>query len=141
MSRGVNKVILIGNIGNMGELKDIAGGKRALGFTLATASSYKDKVTGETKSNTEWHKICLFSPLAEIGKQFLKKGSKVYIEGYLKSREWEDKDGKKNRTTEIIANGLNMLDTKQSHDNSSTESKYSTQAAPSNLEFDDEIPF
>lgn len=112
MARGVNKVILIGNLGQDPETKSLPSGSAVTNISVATSESWKDKQTGEKKEHTEWHKVVFFDRLAEIAGQYLKKGSKVYIEGRLTTRKWQDKEGKDRYTTEIRAMEMQMLDSK-----------------------------
>lgn len=115
MARGVNKVILLGNIGGDPETRELSNGQSVTNITLATSDTWKDKNTGEQKDRTEWHRVVFFGKLAEIAGQYLKKGSQCYIEGRLQTREWE-KDGIKRYTTEIVVdmNGtLQLLGGKQ----------------------------
>ena len=109
MARGVNKVILIGNIGKDPETRFSAGGGAITNITLATSESWKDKQTGENQERTEWHRVVFFGRLGEIAGEYLKKGSKIYVEGALRTREWE-KDGIKRYTTEIVGSEMQMLD-------------------------------
>ncbi len=111
-SRGVNKVILIGNLGQDPESRAMPSGKAVTNLRIATSESWRDKQTGEMKEQTEWHSVVIFDRLAEIAKDYLRKGSKVYIEGRLRTRKWQDKNGQDRYTTEITANELQMLDTK-----------------------------
>ncbi|HEV2617068.1 MAG TPA: single-stranded DNA-binding protein [Candidatus Acidoferrales bacterium] len=104
----VNKVILVGRLGRDPETRFTGGGQAVANFTLATDSTYKDR-SGERQKKTEWHRIVVWSKLAEICQQYLKKGSLVYIEGRLQTREWEDKSGQKRSTTEIVASEMRML--------------------------------
>ena len=110
-SRGVNKVILIGNLGNDPDARAMPNGNAVSNFTVATSESWKDKNTGQAQERVEWHKIAAFGKLAEICNEYLRKGSKVYIEGALRTRKWE-KDGHTNYTTEIIASEMQMLDSR-----------------------------
>lgn len=110
MSRGINKVILIGNLGQDPEVRYMPQGGAVANFTIATSESWTDKATNEKKEQTEWHRIVIYNRLAEIAGQYLRKGSKVYIEGKLKNRKWTDKEGVERYTTEILANELQMLD-------------------------------
>jgi single-strand DNA-binding protein len=112
MARGVNKVILIGNLGQDPETKSLPSGSAVTNVTVATTESWKDKQTGEKKEATEWHKVVFFDRLAEIAGQYLKKGSKVYIEGSLRTRKWQDKNGADRYTTEVKATDMQMLDSK-----------------------------
>ncbi|MDE2148253.1 MAG: single-stranded DNA-binding protein [Gammaproteobacteria bacterium] len=112
MARGVNKVILIGNLGKDPELRSMPSGGAVVNLTLATSDTWKDKTTGEAKERTEWHTIVFFNKLAEIAGQYLKKGSKIYVEGSLRTRKWQDKDGHDRYTTEIVVNDMQMLDSR-----------------------------
>jgi single-strand DNA-binding protein len=109
MARGINKVILIGNLGRDPETRYTPSGGAITNVTVATSESWKDKQSGQQQERTEWHKVVFFNKLAEIAGEYLKKGSKVYIEGSLRTRQWE-KDGQKHYTTEIVANEMQMLD-------------------------------
>ena len=109
---GVNKVILIGNLGQDPDMKFMPNGQAVTNVSLATSESWKDKNTGEQKEKTEWHRIVFFRKLAEIVDAYLNKGSKIYVEGKLQTRKWQDKDGIDRYTTEIIANQMQMLDSK-----------------------------
>jgi single-strand DNA-binding protein len=111
-SRGVNKVILIGNLGQDPESRAMPSGKAVTNLRIATSETWRGKQTGEMKEQTEWHSVVMFDRLAEIAKDYLRKGSKVYIEGRLRTRKWQDKAGQDRYTTEITANELQMLDTK-----------------------------
>jgi single-strand DNA-binding protein len=109
--RGLNKVMLIGNLGNEPEIKTLEGGVKVARFSLATSESYKDK-NGNTQTDTEWHNIIAWRSLAEVVEKYLRKGSTIYIEGKIKTRNYEDKAGIKKYVTEIIADSLIMLDKK-----------------------------
>lgn len=111
---GINKVILIGNLGKDPETRYMPSGKAATNFSVATSERFKDKETGEPQERTEWHRVATFDRLAEIAAEYLKKGSKVYIEGKLRTRKWTDKEGKDRYSTEIIADQMQMLDSKGS---------------------------
>lgn len=160
MARGINKVILIGNLGNDPETRYLPSGGAVTNITIATSESWKDKQTGEAQERTEWHKVVFFNQLAEIAGKYLKKGSKVYIEGSLRTRKWQDQNGQDRWTTEIVAGEMQMLDSRAgggSGDNHTGD--YSQQApsaparqqpqqqaapamaAPSFETFDDDIPF
>ena len=110
MARGVNKVILIGNVGKDPETRYLPSGGAVTNATLATSESWKDKQTGQQQERTEWHNIVFFNRLGEIAGQYLKKGSKVYVEGSLRTRKWQDKEGNDRYTTEIVASEMQMLD-------------------------------
>jgi len=117
-SKGVNKVILIGNLGQDPEIRYMPNGGAVANLTLATSESWKDKATGETKEKTEWHRISIFGNLAEIAGEYLKKGSKIYVEGKLQTRKWQDQSGADRYSTEIVLQGfdgvMQMLDSKPS---------------------------
>jgi single-strand DNA-binding protein len=109
MARGVNKVILIGNLGKDPETRYMPSGSAVTNLTLATSESWKDKQSGEQQERTEWHKVAMFGRLAEIAAEYLRKGSQVYVEGKLRTRKWQDKEGKDRWTTEIVADEMHML--------------------------------
>jgi single-strand DNA-binding protein len=110
MARGINKVILIGNLGADPETRYMPSGGAVTNLRLATSENWKDKNTGDMQERTEWHRVALFGRLAEVAAEYLRKGSKVYIEGSLRTRKWQDKNGQDRYTTEIIANEMQMLD-------------------------------
>ena len=110
MARGVNKVILIGNLGQDPETRYTPNGNAVVNLNLATDESYKDRQTGQLVPKTEWHRIVMFGKIAEVAGQYLRKGSKVYIEGKLQTRKWQGQDGQDRYTTEIVANEMQMLD-------------------------------
>ncbi len=124
----VNKVILVGRLGNDPEVRYTATGSAVANVSLATSENWKDKQTGEKQERTEWHRIVFFSKLAEIVAQYLRKGSLIYVEGSLQTKKWQDKNGEDRYTTEIVANEMRMLGSKS--ENSGTAS-YSAPAAPS----------
>ena len=103
-SRGVNKVILVGNLGQDPELRYMPNGGAVANITLATSETWRDKQTGENKENTEWHRVVLFGKLAEVAGEYLRKGSQVYIEGQLRTRKWQDQGGQDRYTTEVVVN-------------------------------------
>jgi len=109
MARGVNKVILVGNLGRDPEMKYTASGAAIANITVATSESWNDKQTGERVDKTEWHRVVAFQRLAEIMGEYLKKGSQVYIEGKLQTRKWQDQNGQDRYTTEVVANEMQML--------------------------------
>jgi len=159
MARGVNKVILIGNLGKDPEVRYSPDGSAIANFSLATSESWKDKNTGETVEKTEWHRVVLFRRLAEIAGEYLKKGSKVFIEGKLQTRKWQDKEGVDRYITEIVARELQMLDSRgtneqpqqdqHNHEKSNGYAPHSGDAGPPHaqqmpieeLPFNDDIPF
>lgn len=152
MARGVNKVILIGNLGQDPEIKSTANGASIANFSVATSESWKDKATGQQQERTEWHRVVAFNRLAEIIGQYVKKGSKIYIEGSLRTRKWQDQNGQDRYTTEIVANEMQMLDSRGGGSGSSYAdggASRSSSAPVSNAPAasdpgwgaDDEIPF
>ena len=151
---GINKVILIGRLGRDPEVRYANNGNAIANVSIATSESWKDKNTGEPVEKTEWHRVVFFRRLAEIVGEYLKKGSQVYVEGRLQTRKWQDKEGQDRYTTEIVANEMQMLDSRQSSESAgSGYSSGSRVAAPSAgseeqavpagpaAEFDDDIPF
>jgi single-strand DNA-binding protein len=157
MARGVNKVILVGNLGQDPESRTTPGGTTVTNIRIATSESWKDKTSGEMKEQTEWHGIVLWNRLGEIAAEYLKKGSQVYIEGRLQTRKWQDKQGNDRYTTEIVASEMQMLGgrsggggaAQETRDNREGGSRGFAQApageragggAPA-ADFDDDIPF
>ncbi len=154
-SRGVNKVILVGNLGKDPEVRYSPNGSAVTNITVATSETWKDKNTGEQKEKTEWHRVVFFNRLAEIAGEYLKKGSKVYIEGRLQTRKWQDQNGNDRYTTEIVANEMQMLDSRgggsanfnQDNAQAAQRNAPAAAAAPepaaaaSGADFDDDIPF
>lgn len=110
MARGINKVILVGNLGQDPDVKYMPNGNAVTNVTLATSDSWKDKQTGQPQERTEWHRVVFFNRLAEIAGEYLRKGSKVYVEGALRTRKWQDQSGQDRYTTEIVASEMQMLD-------------------------------
>jgi single-strand DNA-binding protein len=159
-SRGINKVILVGNLGNDPEVRYMPNGNAVANVSLATSDSWKDKATGEQQEKTEWHRVVFFNRLAEIVEQYVKKGSKLYVEGRLQTRSWEQ-DGIKRYSTEIVASEMQMLDGRggagggemggmgdnpfggqQAQAQRPQQAAAQAQPAPSNFDnFDDDIPF
>jgi len=109
MARGVNKVILIGNLGADPETRAMPSGTTVANLRIATSESWRDKQTGEQQERTEWHRVALFGRLAEVAGEYLRKGSQVYIEGSLRTRKWQDKQGNERYSTEIVGNDMQML--------------------------------
>src|SRR5688500_657151 len=109
MARGINKVILVGNLGKDPETRYMPNGKPVTNFSIATSESWTDKQSGDKQERTEWHNIVMFEKLAEIAAEYLRKGSQVYVEGSLRTRKWQDKEGKDRYTTEIVARDIQML--------------------------------
>ena len=153
MARGVNKVILVGNLGKDPEVRYMPNGNAVANITLATTESWKDKQSGEQQEKTEWHRIVMFRRLGEIAGEYLKKGSQVYIEGKLQTRKWQDNSGNDRYTTAIVANDMQMLGGRGgggsagfSGDSAPAQSA-PAQSAPAPApaaaggDFDDDIPF
>ncbi|MBJ5739122.1 single-stranded DNA-binding protein [Salmonella enterica subsp. enterica serovar Agona] len=156
-SRGVNKVILVGNLGQDPEVRYMPSGGAVANLTLATSESWRDKQTGEMKEQTEWHRVVMFGKLAEVAGEYLRKGSQVYIEGQLRTRKWTDQSGQERYTTEInvpqIGGVMQMLGQPQQPQQPQGGNQFSGGAqsrpqqsapAPSNeppMDFDDDIPF
>ena len=111
-SRGINKVILVGNLGADPETRFLPSGGSVTNIRIATSESWKDKQTGQPQERTEWHRVVFFNRLAEIAGEYLRKGSKVYVEGALRTRKWQDQSGQDRYTTEIVANEMQMLDSR-----------------------------
>ena len=145
MSRGVNKVILIGNLGAKPEYRVMDNKRPVANFSVATREEWKDKESGEKRDKTEWHRVSFFGPVADIAKQYLDKGSKVYVEGKLQTRKWQDKEGNDRWTTEIIGNELTMLGSKETSDTFSESNQTSDTPFPEDDSgpgiTDDDIPF
>ncbi|HEY3699679.1 MAG TPA: single-stranded DNA-binding protein [Spongiibacteraceae bacterium] len=156
MARGVNKVILVGNLGNDPETRYLPSGGAVTNITVATSESWKDKQTGQQQDRTEWHRVVFFNKLAEIAGEYLRKGSKVYVEGSLRTRKWQDQAGQDRYSTEIVASEMQMLDSRGA--GGGTGASYDAPASaparqqsapprsdappPSNFDnFDDDIPF
>jgi len=165
MARGINKVILVGNLGNDPEVRYANNGAAIANLSVATSESWKDKNTGEMQEKTEWHRVVMFNRLGEIAGEYLRKGSKVYIEGKLQTRKWQDQSGQDKYTTEIVANEMQMLDSRgdnmnqggggyqaprqqapqqqggqQQSEQAQAPQQPAAQPAPVN-DFDDDIPF
>ena len=146
MSRGVNKVILVGNLGQKPEMRYTATQSAVANLSVATTESWKDKESGEMRDKTEWHRVVYFGKLAEIVEKYLDKGSSVYIEGKLQTRKWQDKNGADRWTTEIVGSELTMLGSRASNSNSAqsssneSESPFPQDDSGPGLT-DDDIPF
>jgi len=153
MARGINKVILVGNLGKDPEVRYMPNGQAVANVTIATSESWKDKNTGEQQEKTEWHRVVFFRRLAEIVGEYLKKGSKIYVEGKLQTRKWQDNQGQDRYTTEIIANEMQMLDSRGSGGGANAGGNNYSSNTPPPIEqsqapqmaaagdFDDDIPF
>lgn len=148
MARGINKVILIGNLGKNPELRNMASGGAVVNITLATSESWKDKSSGESRERTEWHNVVFFNKLAEIVAWYLEKGSRVYVEGSLRTRKWQDKDGQDRYSTEVVANDMQMLSGNSREENPRERNMSVTHARTEHVEdyegdswdLDDDIP-
>ncbi|MEO1872529.1 MAG: single-stranded DNA-binding protein, partial [Cobetia sp.] len=112
MARGVNKVILIGNLGQDPEVRFTPSGSAVCNLNLATTDTWNDRQSGQRQERTEWHRVVMFNKLAEVAQQYVKKGSRLYIEGRLQTRKWQDQNGNDRYSTEIVANDMQMLDTR-----------------------------
>ncbi|MBP6918183.1 MAG: single-stranded DNA-binding protein [Legionellaceae bacterium] len=160
MARGINKVILIGHIGGDPEVRYMPNGNAVATLSVATTEAWKDKQTGDKQERTEWHRVVCFNRLGEIAGEYVKKGSKLYVEGSLRTRKWQDPQGQDRYTTEIVASDIQMLDGKgapSGQDTSSQQPAYQQQtqasrpaqaarpamSAPQEMleELDDDIPF
>ena len=145
MSRGVNKVILVGNLGQKPEMRYTATQSAVANLSVATTESWKDKESGEMRDKTEWHRVVYFGKLAEIVEKYLDKGSSVYIEGKLQTRKWQDKNGADRWTTEIVGSELTMLGSRSTSSNNSSDFDQSESHFPDNDAgeglTDDDIPF
>jgi single-strand DNA-binding protein len=161
MARGINKVILIGNLGNDPETRYTQSGSAVTNISLATSETWKDKQTGQPQERTEWHRVVFFNRLAEIAGEYLRKGSKVYVEGSLRTRKWQDQSGQDRYTTEIVASEMQMLDSRGGQGAPYPDENYApprqtgaAAAAPTQVggeaqtppptsfdDFDDDIPF
>ena len=143
MARGINKVIVVGNLGADPDARYMPNGNAVTNISVATTSSWKDKESGERQEKTEWHRVVFFGRLAEIVSEYLKKGSQVYVEGRLQTRKWEDKEGNDRWTTEIVANEMQMLgeriSSSSNSDNFNAPKRSSSEFASD--DFDDDIPF
>ena len=139
---GINKVILVGNLGKDPDMRYTAGGDAVANLSIATSESWNDNQTGEKKEKTEWHRVVFFRRIAEVCGEYLKKGSSVYIEGSLRTRDWEDDQGNKRYTTEIIGREMQMLGGRRSEDNMDQSPQMnSSSPQPEEGLIDDEIPF
>ncbi|KTD55313.1 single-stranded DNA-binding protein [Legionella quateirensis] len=158
MARGINKVILVGNVGVDPDVRYLPNGNAVTTLSVATSESWKDKTTGEKQDRTEWHRVVCFNRLGEIAGEYVRKGSKLYVEGSLRTRKWQDQQGQDRYTTEIIASDIQMLDSKgSSGSNYEDMPQAQQQSAPAQYpsankqpaqaaqdafdELDDDIPF
>lgn len=153
MARGINKVILVGNLGADPDTRYMPSGKAVTNIRIATSESWKDKQTGDQQERTEWHNVVMYDKLGEIAAEYLRKGSQVYIEGKLRTRKWQDKEGKDRYTTEVIANEMQMLGSRGGAGGGMSGEPRAARPAPAENrsaapvadegggEFDDDIPF
>ena len=143
MSNGVNKVILIGNLGQKPEMRYTATNSAVANLSIATTESWKDRESGEMRDKTEWHKVVFFGKPAETIEKYLDKGSKIYVEGKLQTRKWQDKDGNDRWTTEIVVNQFNFLDSRPSQGDSSMDQSNSSSLSQSDNTgiSEEDIPF
>jgi len=147
MAGSVNKVILVGNLGKDPEIRNTTDGKKIANLTVATSDSWKDKQSGERKDKTEWHRVVIYNNnLADVAEKYLHKGSKVYLEGQLQTRKWQDKSGQDKYSTEVVLQNfhgeLTILDSKKDGENKGgNEDKSGWDAPASAPDFDDDIPF
>jgi len=158
-SKGINRVILVGHLGQDPEVRYMPNGNAVANFNIATSESWKDKQTGETRDHTEWHRIVVFGKLAEIAGQYIKKGTQVYIEGQLQTRKWQDQSGQDHYTTEVVINPLGgtlqILGSRENsaddrgHNTQNTSSRKTSQNVPAQqpkapetpMDLSDDIPF
>lgn len=146
MARGINKVILIGNLGADPEVRYLPSGGAVANLRLATSESWKDKETGALQEQTEWHRVVFFNRLGEIAGEYLRKGSKIYVEGSIRTRKWQDQSGQDRYTTEIVGRELQMLDSKgagmPANANNNSNMAPEAPSAPEMMDdFNDDIPF
>jgi single-strand DNA-binding protein len=142
MARGINKAILIGHLGADPETRYMPSGSAVTNLRLATTEQWRDKTSGEQQERTEWHNVAMFGRLAEIAAEYLRKGSQVYVEGRLRTRKWQDRDGNDRWTTEIVANEMQMLGGRSgSGAGAPAPAKPADEAAAPASDFDDDIPF
>jgi single-strand DNA-binding protein len=154
---GINKVIVLGNLGNDPETKQMPNGNAVTNISIATSESWKDKTSGQKQERTEWHRVVFFNRLAEIAGEYLRKGSKVYVEGALRTRKWQDQSGNDRYTTEIVANDMQFLDSKADNPQQQSQARQQPQQnnqgfqapqdpgtkphLPASDEFDSDVPF
>jgi single-strand DNA-binding protein len=151
MARGINKVILVGHLGQDPQSRAMPSGKSVVNLRVATTDQWRDKATGENKENTEWHNVVMFDRLAEIAAEYLRKGSQIYVEGKLRTRKWQDREGQDRYTTEIVANEMQMLGGRSGSGGSYERSAPPAREEPAQAsrtgpsgggdDFDDDIPF
>ena len=153
MARGINKAIIVGNLGRDPEVRYTANGSAVANITVATSESWKDKQSGERQERTEWHRVVFFGRLAEIAEEYLKKGSQVYIEGSIRTQKWQDKESGQDRyTTEIVARDMQMLGSRGGDSSGASDDDYSSAtrsatassgggASGGDADLDDDIPF
>lgn len=130
MAGSINKVILIGNLGKDPEVRRLESGAVVANFPIATSESYTDKVTGEKRETTDWHDIVVWRGLAEVVEKYVRKGMKIYVEGRLKKRSWQDKDGQTRYTTEVLCDNLTILTRPENSEKPSSQPNYSNEGTP-----------
>ena len=144
---GINKVILVGNLGKDPEVRYLEGGTAVANFPIATSENYTDRSSGEKKTITEWHNVVFWRGLAEVAEKYLKKGNQVYIEGKLRTRKWQDKDGHDRYTTEIVGDSMQMLGRKDENSSSDSSQQSKSSGTSSSAQIDnepsetDDLPF
>ena len=137
--QGVNKVILVGNVGQEPDVKATQGGSQVVNLSIATSETWNDKQSGQKQERTEWHRVVFFGKLAEIVSSYVNKGSKLYVEGSLRTRKWQDNNGQDRYTTEIVGSEMQMLDSRGQSGQSSQAAQQPSQGETN--AFDDDIPF
>jgi single-strand DNA-binding protein len=141
MATSVNKVILVGNLGKDPEIRILESGTKVAGFSLATSEKFKDKITGETRVQTDWHNIVMWRSLAEIAEKYLHKGMQVYVEGKLRTRSWQDKEGHNRYTTEVVADNMVMMSRSGNDASQNNPSQDSSHLHPGENDPLDDLPF
>lgn len=142
MANSVNKVILVGNLGKDPEVRTLESGTKVVGFSLATSEKYKDKLTGEQRVQTDWHNIVMWRNLAEIAEKYLRKGMQIYVEGKLRTRSWQDKDGNNRYTTEVVVENMVMMSRSNNDSNASVSNSPENHSnGPGENDVPDDLPF
>lgn len=141
MARGVNKAIIVGNVGQDPEVRYTPSGSAIAEISVATSEQWKDKTSGEKQERTEWHRITFFGRLAEVVGEYVRKGTQLYVEGSIRTEKWQDKQGNDRYTTKIIGSEMQMLGGRRSNDGASNQSGRTTGYQPDDEELDDDIPF
>ncbi len=142
MANSVNKVILVGNLGKDPEVRTLESGTKVVGFSMATSEKYKDKITGEQRVQTDWHNIVMWRNLAEIAEKYLRKGMQIYVEGKLRTRSWQDKDGNNRYTTEVVVDNMVMMSRSNNDPNPSVSNSPENHSnGPGEHDIPDDLPF